>query len=129
MCICDTIHSLHFQRPKVRKLSLQCGSRRKCTSLLIVKRLFLIDAPILVPSTKLLMLAYDSIKKPLGVLENTLIGIRKYIVPIDLYILETKNYADNRIILRNPFLTLVKTVLDIGEGKITTEIGGEKSEC
>ncbi|GKE07354.1 DNA-directed DNA polymerase [Tanacetum coccineum] len=68
-----------------------------------------------------IQLADRSIKYPLGVCENLLVKIDKFIFLVDFVVLEMDGDETVPIILGRPFLTTSYDVIDVHEGKWTDE--------
>ncbi|GJX25003.1 reverse transcriptase domain-containing protein [Tanacetum coccineum] len=66
-----------------------------------------------------------SIKYPIGVCENLLVKVGKFIFPIDFVILEMDEDELVLIILGRPFLTTARAVIDVHEGKLSLRVGSE----
>ncbi|XP_041025441.1 uncharacterized protein LOC121265839 [Juglans microcarpa x Juglans regia] len=73
------------------------------------------------PSAISLQLADRSVKYPLGVLENVLIKINKFIIPVDFFVLEMEEDTEIPIILGRPFLATVGAVIDVKNGRLVGE--------
>nr|GEU43263.1 hypothetical protein [Tanacetum cinerariifolium] len=72
-----------------------------------------------------IQLAYRSIKYPIGVCENLLVKISKFIFPLDFVVLEIDKDKLVPIILRRPFLTTARAVIDVHKGKLSLRVGSE----
>ncbi|GJV32247.1 DNA-directed DNA polymerase [Tanacetum coccineum] len=72
-----------------------------------------------------IQLADRSIKYPIGVYENLLVKISKFIFPVDFVVLEMDEYELVPIILGRPFLTTARGVIDVHEGKLSLRVGNE----
>ncbi|GJZ59721.1 DNA-directed DNA polymerase [Tanacetum coccineum] len=66
-----------------------------------------------------IQLADRSIKYPIGVCENLLVKISKFIFPVDFVVLEMDEDELVLIILGRPFLVTVRAVIDVQEGKLS----------
>ncbi|XP_057247183.1 uncharacterized protein LOC130589705 [Beta vulgaris subsp. vulgaris] len=73
-----------------------------------------------------LQLVDRSIKYPIGILENVLIKVDKFIIPVDFIILDMDEDIEVPIILGRPFLATVGAIIDVKNGILTFEIGEEK---
>ncbi|GJV35810.1 DNA-directed DNA polymerase [Tanacetum coccineum] len=71
------------------------------------------------PTKMSIQLADRSIKYPIGVCENLLVKISKFIFPVDFVVLEMDEDELVPIILGRPFLTTTRAVIDIHEGKLS----------
>ncbi|XP_071924932.1 uncharacterized protein [Coffea arabica] len=74
-----------------------------------------------------LQLADRSIRYPLGVLENVLIKVQKFIIPVNFVVLDMEEDVSMPIILGRPFLATAGTIIDVKNGKLKFQVGEE--EC
>lgn len=73
----------------------------------------------------LLQLAHRTIKYPLGVLQDVLVKVDKFVIPCDFVVLEMDEDENIPIILERPFLaTGIK--IDVRYGKLMLNMEGEK---
>ncbi|XP_019106514.1 uncharacterized protein LOC109135623 [Beta vulgaris subsp. vulgaris] len=78
-------------------------------------------------TTVSLQLANRSIKFPTGILENVLIKVNNFIIPVDFIILDMDEDIEVPIILGSrPFLDTVGAIIDVKNGILTFDIGEEK---
>ncbi|XP_071912275.1 uncharacterized protein [Coffea arabica] len=75
-----------------------------------------------------LQLADWSIRYPLGVLENVLIKVQKFIIPVDFVVLDMEEDISMPIILGRPFLATAGTIIDVKNGKLKFQVGEEEVE-
>ncbi|XP_071933609.1 uncharacterized protein [Coffea arabica] len=75
-----------------------------------------------------LQLADRSIRYPLGVLENVLIKVQKFIIPVDFVVLDMEENISMPIILGRPFLATAGTIIDVKNGKLKFQVGEEEVE-
>ncbi|XP_074347674.1 uncharacterized protein LOC141686545 [Apium graveolens] len=73
-----------------------------------------------------LHLADSSIKYPLGVLEDVLVKVKRFVISCDFVVLEMNEDADIPIILGRPFLATTGTNIDVKASKLTLNVGEEK---
>ncbi|GJV70021.1 DNA-directed DNA polymerase [Tanacetum coccineum] len=73
-----------------------------------------------------LELADRSIQYPRGILENVLIKVDKFILPIDFVILDMPNDSRVPIILGRPFLATARAMIDVFNKKITLRVGDDE---
>ncbi|XP_021723921.1 uncharacterized protein LOC110691307 [Chenopodium quinoa] len=73
-----------------------------------------------------LQLADRSVKYPLGVVENVLMKVGKFIILVDFVILDMDEDVDVSIILGRPFLATAGTIIDVKNGMLTFKIGEEE---
>ncbi|GJW41816.1 hypothetical protein Tco_0070615 [Tanacetum coccineum] len=77
--------------------------------------------------TKLTVELADRIVKHLkGIAENILIGIGKFIFPVDFIILDMPEDVKVPLILERPFLSTTHAKIDVFKRKITLRVGDEK---
>ncbi|XP_071906131.1 uncharacterized protein [Coffea arabica] len=72
-----------------------------------------------------LQLADRSIRYPLGVLENMLIKVQKFIIPVNFVVLDMEEDMSMPIILGKSFLTTAGTIIDIKNDKLKFQIDEE----
>ncbi|GJT78435.1 reverse transcriptase domain-containing protein [Tanacetum coccineum] len=77
------------------------------------------------PTKMSIQLADRSIKYPIGVCENLLGKINKFIFPVDFLILEMDEDASVPIILGRPFLATARAIIDVHDGKLSLRVGEE----
>ncbi|XP_027062945.2 uncharacterized protein [Coffea arabica] len=75
-----------------------------------------------------LQLADKSIRHPMDILENVLIKVQKFIIPIDFVVLDMEEDVNAPIILGRPFLTTAGTIIDVKRGKFKFQIDEEEVE-
>jgi hypothetical protein len=78
------------------------------------------------PTRISLQMVDQSVKLPIGVIDDMPIQIGKYFVPIDFVTVDMEEDAQTSLLLGRPFLNTAKTVIDIHEGMISFKIGDEK---
>ncbi|GKD08890.1 putative reverse transcriptase domain-containing protein [Tanacetum coccineum] len=71
-------------------------------------------------------LADRTVKYPKGIAENVLVGIGKFIFPIDFIILDMPEDIKVPLILGRPFLSTAHAKIDVFKRKITLRVGEEK---
>nr|GEW41444.1 hypothetical protein [Tanacetum cinerariifolium] len=76
------------------------------------------------PTKISIQLADRSIKYPIGVCENLLMKISKFIFPVDFVVFEIDEDKLLPIIL-GPFLAMLRAVIDVHEGKLSLRVGSE----
>ncbi|GJW19309.1 hypothetical protein Tco_0026745, partial [Tanacetum coccineum] len=72
-----------------------------------------------------LELADRTVKYPKGIAENVLVGIYKFIFPVDFIILDMPEDIKVPLILRRPFLSTAHAKIDVYKRKITLRVGEE----
>ncbi|GJT56730.1 reverse transcriptase domain-containing protein [Tanacetum coccineum] len=78
------------------------------------------------PTKMSIQLADRLIKYPIGICENLLVKIDKFIFLVDFVILEMDEDASVLIILGRPFLTTTRAVIDVHDGKLSLRVGEER---
>ncbi|GJY19516.1 reverse transcriptase domain-containing protein [Tanacetum coccineum] len=73
-----------------------------------------------------LELAYRSIQYPRGIIENVLIKVNKFVLPIDFMILDMPEDSRVPIILGRPFLETARAMIDVFNKKITLRVGDDE---
>ncbi|GJR54928.1 putative reverse transcriptase domain-containing protein [Tanacetum coccineum] len=71
-------------------------------------------------------LADKTIKYPKGISENILVGIGKFVFPVDFIILDMPEDVKVPLILGRPFLSTAHAKIDVFKRKITLRVGDEK---
>ncbi|GKA76943.1 DNA-directed DNA polymerase [Tanacetum coccineum] len=74
------------------------------------------------PTKMSIQLADRSIKYPIGVCENLLVKIGKFIFPVDFVVLEMDEDELVPIILGRPFLATERAVIEVHEGKLSLRV-------
>ncbi|GKB35964.1 DNA-directed DNA polymerase [Tanacetum coccineum] len=74
------------------------------------------------PTRMSLELADRSIQYPRGIIENVLIKVDKFVLPIDFVILDMPEDSRILIILRRPFLETARAMIDVFNRKITLRV-------
>ncbi|GJU53874.1 mitochondrial proton/calcium exchanger protein-like protein isoform X1 [Tanacetum coccineum] len=78
-------------------------------------------------NTKLTVeLADRTVKYPKGIVENVLVGIGKFVFPIDFIILDMPEDIKVPLILGRPFLSIARAKIDVFKRKITLRVREEK---
>ncbi|GJU47355.1 retrovirus-related pol polyprotein from transposon TNT 1-94 [Tanacetum coccineum] len=71
-------------------------------------------------------LADRTVKHPKGIAENVLVGIGKFVFPVDFIILDIPEDVNVPLILERPFLSTAHAKVDVFKRKITLRVGDEK---
>ncbi|GKB51469.1 putative reverse transcriptase domain-containing protein [Tanacetum coccineum] len=71
-------------------------------------------------------LADRTMKYPKGIAENVLVGIGKFVLPVDFIILDFPEDVKVTLILGRPFLSTAHAKIDVFKRKITLRVGDEK---
>jgi len=80
------------------------------------------------PTTISLQLADRLVKYSLGILENMLVRVNKFIILVDFIILDMDEDMEVFIILGSPFLATVEVIIDVKNGRLTLKICEEEVE-
>ncbi|XP_070010892.1 uncharacterized protein [Nicotiana sylvestris] len=67
-----------------------------------------------------------SMKQPLGIIDDVLVRVDKFILPADFIILDSEVDYEVPIILGRPFLATGKALVNVETGEITFRVGDEK---
>ncbi|GJW31533.1 DNA-directed DNA polymerase [Tanacetum coccineum] len=78
------------------------------------------------PTRMSLELADRSILYPRGIIENVLIKVDKFVLPIDFVILDMPEDSRVPIILGRPFLATARAMIDVFNKKITLRVGDDE---
>ncbi|CAM8997962.1 unnamed protein product [Rhodiola kirilowii] len=73
-----------------------------------------------------LQLADGTTRRPWGLVENVPIKVDKFYIPCDFVVIDMGDNCTSSLILGRPFLATAGFKLDMGKGKLTLKIGGEK---
>ncbi|GKB17874.1 hypothetical protein Tco_0851797 [Tanacetum coccineum] len=77
--------------------------------------------------TKLIVeLADMTVKYPKGIAENVLVGIGKFVFPVDFIILDMPEDIKMPLILGRPFLSTARSKINVYKRKITLRVGEER---
>ncbi|XP_070007575.1 uncharacterized protein [Nicotiana sylvestris] len=71
-------------------------------------------------------MADRSMKRPLGIIDDVLVHVDKFILPADFVILDCEVDFEVPIILGKPFLATRKALVDVEAGELTFRVGDEK---
>ena len=80
------------------------------------------------PTNMCLSMADKSITYPLGILENVLTKVGKFVIPADFIVLKMEEDLEIPILFGRPFLRTAGAILDMKNGKITLEVDNESME-
>nr|XP_027093531.1 uncharacterized protein LOC113713922 [Coffea arabica] len=75
-----------------------------------------------------LQLTDKSIRYPLRGLENVLIKVQKFIIPVDFVVLDMEEDMSMPIIVGVPFIATVGTIIDVKNGKLKFQVDEEEVE-
>ncbi|XP_070010628.1 uncharacterized protein [Nicotiana sylvestris] len=71
-------------------------------------------------------MADQSMKRPLGIIDDVLVRVNKFILPADFVILDCEVDFEVPIILGRPFLATGKELVDVEASELTFRVGDEK---
>ncbi|GJW23606.1 homeodomain-like protein [Tanacetum coccineum] len=80
----------------------------------------------LAPTKLIVELADKTIKHPKGISKNVLVGIDKFIFPVDFVVLDMLEDIKVPLILERPFLSTAHAKIDVFKRKITLRVGDDK---
>ncbi|XP_070014679.1 uncharacterized protein [Nicotiana sylvestris] len=78
------------------------------------------------PTSMRLQMADRSMKRPLGIIDDVLVRVDKFILSANLVILDCEVDYEVLIILGRPFLVTGKAFVDVEEDELTFRVGDEK---
>ncbi|XP_070013218.1 uncharacterized protein [Nicotiana sylvestris] len=78
------------------------------------------------PTSMRLQMADRTMKRLLGIIDDMLVRVDKFILPVDFVILDCEVDYEVPIILRRPFLATRKALADVEAGELTFWFGDEK---
>ncbi|GKA06540.1 homeodomain-like protein [Tanacetum coccineum] len=80
----------------------------------------------LTPTKLIIILADRMMKHPKGIAENVLVGIDKFVFPVDFVVLDMPEDIKVPLILGRPFLSTAHAKIDVFKRKITLRVGDDK---
>ncbi|XP_074314883.1 uncharacterized protein LOC141651054 [Silene latifolia] len=72
-----------------------------------------------------LQMADRSLKRPLGVLEDVPVRVRKYFIPVDFIVMDMAKDSKVPIILGRTFLHTAGALIDVRDGSLTLRVGDD----
>ncbi|XP_070030848.1 uncharacterized protein [Nicotiana sylvestris] len=78
------------------------------------------------PTSMRLQMADRTMKRPLGIIDDVLVRVDKFILPTDFVILDYEVDYEVPIILGRPFLATRKALVNVEAGELTFRVGDEK---
>ncbi|GJW63632.1 hypothetical protein Tco_0115516 [Tanacetum coccineum] len=79
----------------------------------------------LAPTKLTIELADRTIKYPKGIVENVLVGISKFVFPVDFVVLDMPEDVKVPLIFERPFLATAHVKIDVFKREITLRVGNE----
>lgn len=107
----------------IKKALCDLGARINLMSLPIAK---LIGLHEISPTTMSLAMADRSIDYPNGIIKGVLIKVDKLVFPMNFIMLDMEKDSITPIILRRPFLSIGRTVIDVEKGTLVLRIMDEQ---
>ncbi|XP_048227259.1 uncharacterized protein LOC125369287 [Ricinus communis] len=77
------------------------------------------------PTRMRVQLADRTVKFPRGIVEDVLVKVDKFIFLIDFFIMDMEGESSMPLILRRPFLTTSKAVINVCDGKLQLRVADE----
>jgi len=77
------------------------------------------------PTRITLQLAYCSIKRPHGVLEDVLVKVDKFIFPADFVVMDIEEDFELPLILGRTFMNMAKILVNVHDGQIKLQVNDE----
>ena len=74
-----------------------------------------------------LLLADQTVKRPIGILHDVLVKVESFIFPADFVILDCEVDFEVPIILERPFLTTGRALVDMEKGKMKFRLNNEEA--
>ncbi|XP_021682936.2 uncharacterized protein LOC110666669 [Hevea brasiliensis] len=87
-----------------------------------------LDVGELKPTTISLQWVDQSMKYPVGILENIPIKVGKFFIPVDFVVLEMEEDVQIPIIMGRPFLATTGVIVNVNNGLLTLKVGDEEVE-
>ncbi|KAI3818001.1 hypothetical protein L1987_11803 [Smallanthus sonchifolius] len=81
------------------------------------------------PTCMSIQLADRSVKYPLGIVENVLVKVDRFVFPVDFMILDMDEDKNVPIILGRPFLATAKALIDVYSGRLTLRVDEEEDKA
>ncbi|KAL0404366.1 UNVERIFIED_CONTAM: hypothetical protein Sradi_2077400 [Sesamum radiatum] len=79
----------------------------------------------LTPTIITLQLADRNIKYPRGIVEDVLVKVGKFIIPVDFIVLDMEEDVNMPLILERPFLVTRRALIDVQKGQLTLRVNDE----
>ncbi|KAL0408376.1 UNVERIFIED_CONTAM: hypothetical protein Sradi_1772000 [Sesamum radiatum] len=79
----------------------------------------------LTPSIITLQLADRSVKYPRGIVEDVLVKVGKFIIPVDFIVLDMEEDRNMPLILGRHFLATSRALIDVQKGQLTLRVNDE----
>ncbi|KAL0455801.1 UNVERIFIED_CONTAM: hypothetical protein Slati_0919300, partial [Sesamum latifolium] len=79
----------------------------------------------LTPTIVTLQLADRSIKYHRGIVEDVLVKVGKFVIPVDFIVLDMEEDKNMPLILGRPFLATSRALIDVQQGQLTLRVNDE----
>ncbi|KAJ1279113.1 hypothetical protein BS78_04G130800, partial [Paspalum vaginatum] len=79
----------------------------------------------LAPMAMCLQIVDQSVCYPEGIVENVLVKIQNFLIPVDFVVLDMEIDSKTPLILKRPFLSTAEATISVGEGKVHLNINGK----
>jgi hypothetical protein len=80
----------------------------------------------IVPTSMCQQLADQSLRYPVGIVEDIPVNIRGFFIPVDFVVLEMHPDSKVSLILGRPFLSTANAHIDVGIGEVKFNINGRE---
>ena len=108
-----------------QKALCDSGASINLMPLYVAKKLSLGE---LTPTTVTLQMAYRTMEKPEGVIEDVLVKVGKFIFPVNFIILDMEEDSQVPLLLGRPFLATGAALIDMQKGVLTLRVGEEAAD-
>ena len=75
-----------------------------------------------------LQMADQTMKKPVGILDDVLVKIGTFIFPADFVVLDMEEDADMPLIIGRPLLRTARALIDVHQGKLIVRLNDKSLE-
>ena len=110
---------------EIQKALCDSGASINLMSLSVARRLSLGEPT---PTTVTLQMAYRTMAKPEGVIEDVLIKVGKFVFPVDFIILDIEEDSQVPLLLGSSFLATGAALIDMQKGVLTLRVGEEAAD-
>ena len=107
---------------EISKALCDLGASINLMPLAIYKKL---ELRVLRPTMVRLQMADKNVRKPIGVVEDVMVGVDRFTIPADFIILDCEVDSEVPIILGRPFLTTGRALIDCESGDLTFRVNNE----
>ena len=95
-------------------------------SLLFLSLYKKLQLPDLKPTSTLIQLADCSIRQPVGILEDLLVQVGKFVIPCDFFVMDMDENSQVPLILGRPFLATAGALIDVQANTLSFQLCGER---